>query len=40
MENKQVWLMPFWSGRAFLYAQRRLPFGVTIPREGTIALAN
>jgi putative spermidine/putrescine transport system substrate-binding protein len=40
MENEQVWLMPFWSGRALLYAQRGLPFGVTIPKEGTIALAN
>jgi putative spermidine/putrescine transport system substrate-binding protein len=40
MENEQVWLMPFWSGRAMLYAKRGLPFGVTIPKEGTIALAN
>ena len=40
MENEQVWLMPFWSGRALLYAARGLPFGVTIPKEGTIALAN
>jgi putative spermidine/putrescine transport system substrate-binding protein len=40
MENEQVWLMPFWSGRALLYAKRGLPFGVTIPKEGTIALAN
>jgi putative spermidine/putrescine transport system substrate-binding protein len=40
MENEQVWLMPFWSGRALLYAARGMPFGVTIPKEGTIALAN
>ena len=40
MENEEVWLMPFWSGRAALYAARGLPFGVTIPKEGTIALAN
>ena len=40
MENEQVWLMPFWSGRAFLYAARGLPYGVMIPKEGTIALAN
>jgi putative spermidine/putrescine transport system substrate-binding protein len=40
MENEQVWLMPFWSGRAFLYAARGMPYGVTIPKEGTIALAN
>ena len=40
MENEQVWLMPFWSARAALYAARGLPFGMTIPKEGTIALAN
>ncbi len=40
MENGQVWLMPFWSGRANLYAARGLPYGVTIPKEGTIGLAN
>ena len=40
MENGQVWLMPFWSGRANLYAARGLPYGVTIPAEGTMGLAN
>jgi putative spermidine/putrescine transport system substrate-binding protein len=40
MENGQAWLMPFWSGRAALYAHRGLPYGVTIPKEGTLALAN
>ena len=40
MENEQVWLMPFWSARAALYAARGLPYGITVPREGTIALAN
>ncbi len=40
MENEEVWLMPFWSGRAALYAARGLPYGMTVPKEGTIALAN
>ena len=40
MENEQVWIMPFWSARAALYAARGLPFGMTVPKEGTIALAN
>jgi putative spermidine/putrescine transport system substrate-binding protein len=40
MENEQVWIMPFWSARAALYAARGLPFGYTVPKEGTIALAN
>lgn len=40
MENEEVWLMPFWSARAALYASRGLPYGMTVPKEGTIALAN
>jgi len=40
MENEEVWIMPFWSARAALYASRGLPFGYTVPKEGTIALAN
>ena len=40
MENEQVWIMPFWSGRASIYVNRGLPYGMTIPREGTIALGN
>ena len=40
MENGEAWLLPFWSGRAALYAHRGLPYGVTIPKEGTLALAN
>jgi putative spermidine/putrescine transport system substrate-binding protein len=40
MENEEVWLMPFWSARSALYAARGLPYGMTIPKEGTIALGN
>lgn len=40
MENEQVWIMPFWSGRASIYVNRGLPYGMMIPKEGTIALAN
>jgi hypothetical protein len=40
MENEQVWLLLFWNGRALLYARRGLLFGVTIPKEGAIALVN
>jgi putative spermidine/putrescine transport system substrate-binding protein len=40
MENEQVWIMPFWSGRASIYVNRGLPYGMTIPKEGTIALGN
>ncbi len=40
MENEQVWLMPYWSARSALYASRGLPYGMTVPKEGTVALAN
>jgi putative spermidine/putrescine transport system substrate-binding protein len=40
MENEQVWIMPFWSARASIYVNRGLPYGMTIPKEGTIALGN
>jgi len=40
MENEQVWIMPFWSGRASIYVNRGLPYGMMIPKEGTIALGN
>ena len=40
MENEQVWIMPFWSGRAAIYVNRGLPYGMTIPKEGTIVLGN
>lgn len=40
MENEQVWIMPFWSGRSAIYASRGLPYGITVPKEGTIALGN
>lgn len=40
MENEQVWIMPFWSGRSAIYVNRGLPYGMTIPKEGTIALGN
>ncbi len=40
MENGRGWFMPFWSGRSAMYVSRGLPYGMTIPKEGTIALGN
>jgi putative spermidine/putrescine transport system substrate-binding protein len=40
MENEQVWIMPFWSGRSGVYVSRGMPYGMTVPKEGTIALGN
>lgn len=39
-ENEQVWISPYWSARAGYYESRGYPFGYTIPKEGTIGLAN
>lgn len=39
-ENDQVWLAPFWSARAGYYSTHNYPVDFTIPREGTIGLAN
>ena len=39
-ESGQVWLAPYWSGRAAYYASKGYPIGFTIPKEGTIGLGN
>jgi putative spermidine/putrescine transport system substrate-binding protein len=39
-ENDQVWLAPFWSARAGYYVAQSYPVDFTIPKEGTIGLAN
>jgi len=38
MENEQVWIGPYWSARSVYYMKRGLPIGMTVPKEGTIAL--
>lgn len=40
IENEQIWIMPFWSARAAIYVNRGLPYGMMIPKEGTLALGN
>lgn len=39
-ENDEVWLTPYWSGRSGYYAAKGYPLGFTIPKEGTIGLAD
>ena len=39
-ENDQVWLAPFWSARSGYYVAHNYPVDFTIPKEGTIGLAN
>ena len=39
-ENGQVWLTPYWSGRSGYYVAKGFPLGYTIPKEGTIGLAD
>ncbi|MDF0597544.1 extracellular solute-binding protein [Psychromarinibacter halotolerans] len=37
-ENGQVWVSPYWSGRAALYIDRGLPFEMVQPKEGVLGL--
>ncbi len=37
-ENGQVWISPYWSGRAALYISRGLPFEMVVPKEGVFGL--
>ena len=39
-ENEVAWLAPFWSARAGFLVHRNYPVGYTIPREGTVGVAN
>jgi putative spermidine/putrescine transport system substrate-binding protein len=39
LEQKQIWLTPFWSARGFYYVKQGMPVQMTIPKEGTLALA-
>ena len=39
-ENDQVWLAPYWSARSAYYVAHGYPVSFTIPKEGTIGLAN
>jgi putative spermidine/putrescine transport system substrate-binding protein len=32
--------MPFWSARSAIYVNRGLPYGMTVPKEGTVLLGN
>lgn len=39
-ENDQVWLTPYWSARSGYYVDKGYPLDFTIPKEGTIGLAD
>jgi putative spermidine/putrescine transport system substrate-binding protein len=39
-ENNEVWLTPYWSGRAGYYVAKGYPLAYTVPKEGTIGLAD
>ena len=38
VERDEVWLLPYWDGRAHYYRSRGLPVDFTIPKEGSIFL--
>jgi len=39
-ENGQVWIAPYWSARSGYYVDKGYPIAMTVPKEGTIGLAN
>ena len=39
-ENDEVWLTPYWSARSGYYVAKGYNLGFTIPKEGTIGLAD
>jgi putative spermidine/putrescine transport system substrate-binding protein len=40
LQREDVWLTPYWNGRAQLMIDQGLPLGAVIPREGTLAITN
>lgn len=40
LQREDVWLTPYWNGRAQLMIDQGLPLGAVIPKEGTIAITN
>jgi putative spermidine/putrescine transport system substrate-binding protein len=40
LQREDVWLTPYWNGRAQLMVDQGLPLGATIPKEGTLAITN
>jgi putative spermidine/putrescine transport system substrate-binding protein len=39
-QREDVWLAPYWNGRAQLMIDQGLPLGAVIPKEGTLAISN
>jgi putative spermidine/putrescine transport system substrate-binding protein len=40
LQREDVWLTPYWNGRAQLMIDQGLPLGAVVPKEGTIAITN
>jgi putative spermidine/putrescine transport system substrate-binding protein len=40
LQREDVWLTPYWNGRAQLMIDQGLPLGTVIPKEGTLAITN
>lgn len=40
MQTGDVWLMPYWDGRASVYKKEGLPYDFLVPSEGSVALVN
>jgi len=40
LQREDIWLTPYWNGRAQLMIDQGLPLGTVIPKEGTLAITN
>jgi putative spermidine/putrescine transport system substrate-binding protein len=40
LQREDVWLTPYWNGRAQLMVDQGLPLATAIPKEGTLAITN
>lgn len=40
LEREEVWLAPYWNGRGQTLVDKGLPVQLTVPKEGTIPIAN
>jgi putative spermidine/putrescine transport system substrate-binding protein len=40
LQREDVWLTPYWNGRAQLMIDQGLPLGTVLPKEGTLAITN
>ena len=40
LQREEIWLTPYWNGRAQLMIDQGLPLGAVVPKEGTFVITN